>query len=138
MSRTVRYILAALCLAGAAFFLLPLAAGTLHERYYMPGKNGEYLYKNAEGAYCAYAGTDAFPEGFYMGMAVRLDFIVYSWLPRRGYDPVRVTALDVKVEVYASEQDAKDHAAPLHSRRAILDLADAPRLVQGSSPAAAA
>ena len=30
MSRTVRYILAALCLAGAAFFLLPLAAGILH------------------------------------------------------------------------------------------------------------
>ena len=30
MSRSVRYILAALCLAGAAFFLLPLAAGILH------------------------------------------------------------------------------------------------------------
>ena len=29
MSRSVRYILAALCLAGAAFFLLPLAAGIL-------------------------------------------------------------------------------------------------------------
>ena len=30
MSRIVRYILAALCLVGAAFFLLPLAAGILH------------------------------------------------------------------------------------------------------------
>ena len=30
MSRIVRYILAALCLVGAAFFLLPLAAGNLH------------------------------------------------------------------------------------------------------------
>ena len=122
----------------APVFETPLAAGTLHERYYMPGKNGEYLYKNAEGAYCAYAGTDAFPEGFYMGMAVRLEFTVYSWMPRKTTDPVRVTALDVKVEVYASEQDAENGAAPLHSRRAILDLADAPRLVQGSSPAAAA
>ena len=73
-----------------------------------------------------------------MGMAVRLEFTVYSWMPRKTTDPVRVTALDVKVEVYASEQDAENGAAPLHSRRAILDLADAPRLVQGSSPAAAA
>lgn len=122
----------------APVFETPLAAGTLHERYYMPGKNGEYLYKNDTGDYCAYAGTDAFPEGFYMGMAVRLEFTVYSWMPRKTTDPVRVTALDVKVEVYASEQDAENGAAPLHSRRSILDLADAPRLVQGSSPAAAA
>ena len=122
----------------APVFETPLAAGTLHERYYMPGKNGDYLYKNDTGDYCAYAGTDAFPEGFYMGMAVRLEFTVYSWMPRKTTDPVRVTALDVKVEVYASEQDAENGAAPLHSRRAILDLADAPRLVQGSSPAAAA
>ena len=30
MSRSVRYILAALCLAGTVLFLLPLAAGILH------------------------------------------------------------------------------------------------------------
>ena len=104
----------------------------------MPGKNGSYQYKKETGDYCAYAGTDAFPEGFYMGMAVRLEFAVYSWMPRSVSDPVQVTALDVKVEVYASEQDAQADARPLHSRRAILDLADAPRLVQGSSPAEAA
>ena len=121
----------------APVFEAPLPAGMLHERYYMPGKNGSYQYKNETGD-CAYAGTDAFPEGFYMGMAVRLEFAVYSWMPRSVSDPVQVTALDVKVEVYASEQDAQTGALPLHSRRAILDLADAPRLVQGSSPAEAA
>ena len=62
------------------------------------------------------------------------------WIDGREYvmDVARLEALLVKVEVYANEQDAQAHALPLHSRRAILDLADAPRLVQGSSPAEAA
>ena len=77
-------------------------------------------------------------DSYEAGNANWTDDFREEFTKRRGYDPVRVTALDVKVEVYASEQDAKNGAAPLHSRRAILDLADAPRLVQGSSPAAEA
>lgn len=107
-------------------------AGALHERYFMPVAEGGYRCRNEAGQYAAYEGTDAFPDAFYMGMVVRLDFMVYSWLPRSDTDPVRVTALDVKVEVFASEEAARNDL-PLHSRRAILDLADAPELVQGET-----
>lgn len=117
-------------------FAQRLPAGVLHERYFMPVTGGGYLYRSG-GDYCAYAGTDAFPTGFYMGMAVRLRFSVYSWMEREPADPVRVTAMDVRVDVYADEKTAGEGGAPLYSRRAILDLADAPVLVQGSSPARA-
>lgn len=109
-------------------------AGVLHERYFLPAAGGGYLYRSG-GAYCAYAGTDAFPAEFYRGMAVRLHFSVYSWRERAPGEPLRVTALDLRVDVYADARASENDDAPLYSRRAILDLAEAPVLVQGSSPA---
>lgn len=110
-------------------------AGVLHERYFLPEKDGTYRCRDDAGQFCAYAGTAPYAAGFYRGMAVRLRFQVYSWQPRQTYEPVRVTALDVLVEVYDADEWDSEDALPLHSRRAILDLADAPELVQGRTMA---